>query len=702
MEHTNTPARSRPRSLPQSTLETGWLLLVILTPLTVNLWGVHPFELPKIVLLRTLVWLLAGLTLTQLILTRRSLWQALRANPLTLPLALLALTWTATTISAVDPRLSLWGSSERGFGLLTWLTLMLLAWLSAEWGRSVSRVRTLLAAASAATLPLLTIALMQAAGWQPLAFESDVRSAVFATLGRANFVGAYLAMLLPISLALAVLSRDRRTRWAWIGLLALQGLVVGLTLTRAAWLASAVALAIFGVGWWGRRLPHSVRWLLWSGVALLALSGPLLVWLSAGDGGSSAARIAIWQGAATLIADRPLLGYGSDAFGLAFAQVYPPELVYAQGRDFFVDRAHNWLLDSAVAAGLPGLLALLLLLVTAFWRIVQGWQRALSPVRRALLLAISAALVANLSNNLVSFDVAATAMLFWLLLGLGVGLSRTDKPAISAESDAPFLRHPFWKMAFFALLALGLTGVIWQANVRPLAADVVARQAYLQAERGHWQASLRSAERAVALWPHDPSHHQLMSEAAWQLAQSPSAETRSWLAQSLAAEAAARELRPLDPQRWLFAAHLRDSAERQFGVVDAISADDAYRRALTLAPTQATIYTAWGRSLLTRGDPEAAAKLLRQAVLLDASSGEAYLHLAAAERALGRPQTALADAQEAVRLLPDSPDALAMLAWCYHDLGRDRDARRAAEQALHLNPTHSPSLQRITSIDAAR
>jgi cytochrome c-type biogenesis protein CcmH/NrfG len=71
---------------------------------------------------------------------------------------------------------------------------------------------------------------------------------------------------------------------------------------------------------------------------------------------------------------------------------------------------------------------------------------------------------------------------------------------------------------------------------------------------------------------------------------------------------------------------------------------------------------------LENGDPARAAPLLRKAVLLDASNGEVYLSLSAAELALGRLEIALADYREAVRLLSESDQACAGLAQCYWQL----------------------------------
>lgn len=84
-------------------LDIGWYLLVLLTPLWMNLWGQRPFELSKVMLMRTLVWLLAGLVVADYFLRRRSLRQALRSNPLLLPVGLLATVLVVTTRSTFTP-----------------------------------------------------------------------------------------------------------------------------------------------------------------------------------------------------------------------------------------------------------------------------------------------------------------------------------------------------------------------------------------------------------------------------------------------------------------------------------------------------------------------------------------------------------------------------------------------------------------------
>lgn len=106
--------------------ETGWPLLAILALCIINLRGRQPFELPKVVLLRTLVWLPVGLPATRYFLTCRSARCDLQAIPLLGAVGTLALAIIVTTLTAVTWRSSLWGSYRRTQGAITLLTYLIL------------------------------------------------------------------------------------------------------------------------------------------------------------------------------------------------------------------------------------------------------------------------------------------------------------------------------------------------------------------------------------------------------------------------------------------------------------------------------------------------------------------------------------------------------------------------------------------------
>ncbi|HFQ95328.1 MAG TPA: hypothetical protein ENK30_02025 [Anaerolineae bacterium] len=631
-------------------------------------------------MLQSLVWLLAGGFVAKGMLTRRAVSWAWLARPVWQAVGLLALALGISTLHAANPGLSLWGSYHRGQGAVAWWTYLLLFTLAALRFRDLFRARRVIVALAAAVGPIILLSLAQAGGWQPWGLSTDARSPIFATLGRANFVGAYLAMLVPLTLYLLLTARGPLRRGAWAAMLGGELLALGLTQARGAWLAAGVGLIVFALLRLDARLGRWMRRLAWGVVALLFASGPLAVlWLGPRTTGSIATRSIIWRDTLALIARRPLTGYGPDSLGLVFPQAASPDLVYVLGRTFFVDRAHNTLLDWLVMAGLPGLLAWGFLVVVALGVIVQALRGPLSREKRVALIGIFAALVGNLARTLVSFDVTVTAMAFWLLLGMGVALA---SPSESAQT--PAAERPGWRRwLLVGVLAAGIGLVIWQVNARQLMADIAARTAQLRARSGDGEGAVIAAQRAATQWPAEPRHLLLLSRMHWSEAASQPETASISLVRAEAALQAAQRLRPGDATIWLQTARFYATVtggERQ--------RDEAYRRAVALAPARASIYRDWGRAYLLDGDAAAAAALLRKAVQLDASDAEAFLSLGEAELALGRAEVAAADFREALRLTPDSSPAYSGLAASLWQLGRQEDATRALQQALQFDPNN--------------
>lgn len=626
-------------------LEIGWLLVAVLTPLWINLWGSQPFDPAKINLLRWLVWLMGAVWIgVQPRLTkvhRHTVSGAEETIPRTLLLPLMALGGTAvlTTVTATNPALALWGSYPRAYGLLTLLSYLLLALVVADCLRTMVQAKLLLGTMAATTLPIIFLGVLQWSGHDPLQLITDARSPVYATLGRSNFVGAYLALLLPLTVALALGATRRHVR-VGLALLALgQLLLIGLTLARAAWLGAGAGLLLLLVGCGWPRLSHSGRkWtaglvgLLFAGGALLAARAVLLA-----DAGSIAARRTIWQATMTLIGERPLLGVGLDNLSVNFMRVYPPELVYYQGRQVIVDRAHNWLLDTAVTMGTLGLFVTLWLWVTFFgwgWRAAQHAQAAGKRQRSLLLLGSLAALAGNLAGNLFSFDTASTAAGSWLLFAVVISLGRGT---ISGRQHMPGSR---WRVGVVgAAIAVALM-VGWWANGRFLLADAAQQRSIRVAQQGNLEQALSAALRAVTCWPQEPVYWQQLAQVYG---------TQGNLALASDAWQQALALRPRDPALWgakgAFYAHAVQRGDR-----DAFfAARAAYDRAIALAPNIARFHTAQGQLYLLIEEWETAVDHLERAVALDATDSVAWRLLANAYHAQGKSSQALAAQQEARR-----------------------------------------------------
>jgi O-antigen ligase/Tfp pilus assembly protein PilF len=665
-------------------LEAGWLAAAVLVPLVINLWARQPFEPFKVFVLRMVVWTMMGLWLAEGLLTGRPAWRDLEDNPLLWPaLAVLTVLVLATAL-AVDQGLSLWGSYERGQGLLTQASCVLLFLLVAARLRTPDQVRRLGCAMVATTTLLVGLGLAQALGWDPLGMTTDARSPIYATLGRSNFLGAYLGTLLPLTLAL-VLTTDRRgVRLATIGLALAQGMIVALTLSRGACLTAAVTLAVFSALWVWSRLPNRARFALVVG-GFLTMAGVIggSLWLGRAAG-STAARMIIWRATLDLIARRPWLGYGPDSLGLVFPSVYPPQLVYYQGRGVGVDRAHNFLLDWTVTTGVLGLLAMLALVIGC---VIIGWrayQRTTDRERRIWLIACLSAMSGSFAGKLVSFDVTATATITTLLMAMTVALARVGRRASQSRSTQKTKALLRWAAA--GLMLVGVGAAVIQLNGQPLAADVSAKMSDDYAAAGDWTEATAAAQRATGIWPVEPAFHVSVSWAYLKKAQLDLGNALLWLEKAEAELLIARDLRPADFRIWAALGELYGWWGNRTDPSKLSQAQEVYRKATHLAPNQATLYTAWGMMELEGERFLQAAINFQRAVDLDATDGYALCRLGDARLALGQVEQALTAYTRAVKWVPDLSDAYLGLARCYWQQGKREDAEFALEQVLRFDP----------------
>ncbi|MBI4317962.1 MAG: O-antigen ligase family protein [Chloroflexi bacterium] len=635
--------------------EGSWLVVAVAVPLLVNPLGVQVFDLPKLALLRTIVVALAVLLL----------WERFSSSGFVLGhrvrigwsdprvwAAILGVVYSAASLVSLDIGLSLWGSYSRQEGLYTLLAYLLLFVILATDCRRQAQVERLILAISLGSIPIIVYGLLQVAGIDLIHWQTLDKSRAIATVGRSNFLGSYLVMSVPIAVAALASCRGR---WLRVALaLGLAGSLCLLVLTdaRSAWTGiSVTAMAMLAMelrrrGRYGRILPYIVL----GCVALVVFIAAYLVTLQvvgrfdAGGAfglssltGSPAARLTIWQASLQLIAERPLLGFGPGSFSLAFHHVFPPQLVFYQGRALVTDRAHDVLLQQALDAGLLGLVAYAALMVTLVAKLVRGMRRRQGH-GRVVGLAILAVVGGHLVDLLFSFDVATTAAIFWVVAGAGVGLSREATYASLCPDTVPMPlgnKRVRWRITALALSILALAVAV-ATNLAPLIADTYAGLGFRPGSP--WADRVARAELAVGFWPIEPAYRAELGLLFLERARdTPTPERALELTEQHLATAVA--MRPLDPSAWALLADAR--AYRAFRLNDGRAfeaAVAAYERAIELAPTTATLHAAYGALELMGGRIERAEASLERAVALDTTDARAWRYLAEAYSALGRPR----------------------------------------------------------------
>ena len=628
-------------------LEALWLTAAVAVPLAFNPWGRNAFELPKVLLLRALMLLMIPAALAQALTIGRQTFRR-PAAALLWPALAFGLALALATAFSVNPRASLWGSYERQQGLLTLGAYLALFLLTAACLHTRAQAERLWIALAWGSAPVVVYGLLQALGLDPLDWRTDAASPVLSTIGRANFAGSYLALVIPLTAGRLLLARRR---WPTGLLLTSQLICLALTQARGAWIGLGVGMLILALVWAiagrNRRLAAVALIVAMLAVGLVALlnvpNGPLAVLarfpgldrlaaLSRTDEGSAAARLTIWRATLPLVAARPVLGYGPETMRVVLARVFPPQLVYYQGRHVTVDRAHNLWLDLWMSAGLAGVIAFVALLA-GFGRLAwRGLQGASDPWDKARWAALTGAVASHLADLQFSFDLTASATVFWLAMALAATFPLTMFSASEKERSE---QERFEWLTYVppALVTIALIGIVC---LRPALADYAfwkSLNVRLPQER------LAEAERAVNLWPLEPEYRLGLAGAYVQNGNWATAETRL---------AAADQLSPNDPQVW----EARGNLNAYWGDVEPrryIQAEAAYRRALELAPNTATYHTALGLVLARQGRLEDGLAELERAVALDATDGIAYRHLADLYQALGRESAAAWAREEAKR-----------------------------------------------------
>lgn len=204
-------------------------------------------------------------------------------------------------------------------------------------------------------------------------FASPPEGRAWGTLRQRNQFATLLGLALVALLWLYGIQSARRARWGLVAAAVVLIAAAAASLSRTGLLQFLLVMAIAGFAAWrerhGRVIPASFRLppplVLLAGIPLYFAFDALLPYLAAGGDGQVAtaalrsrlqptvvatdSRVVLWQNVLTLIAQRPLTGWGWGELSFAhFATLYT-------GPRFpvILDNAHNLPLHLAVELGIP-------------------------------------------------------------------------------------------------------------------------------------------------------------------------------------------------------------------------------------------------------------------------------------------------------------------------------------------------------------
>lgn len=257
--------------------------------------------------------------------------------------------------------------------------------------------------------------------WVDTEMFEDISSRVFGTFDNPNVFGEYLVMLLPLALALFLISKGKKRIFPAVTVLVMGASLI-FTYSRGAWLAALFSIALFLVFY--HRFFFKLGMVGLAAIPVLPAVLPHTIvnrFLSIGNMAdtSTSYRFSIWQGALNMIGDfwKTGSGIGSESFLL----LYP---AYALAGAQYALHSHNLYFQMLIELGIVGVLCFVLVLVFAYKNVFSCVKKGRNAFERTVALGLGTGILAMLVQALTdnvwyNFRIF---FLFWILIAFTVAL----------------------------------------------------------------------------------------------------------------------------------------------------------------------------------------------------------------------------------------------------------------------------------------
>ena len=373
-------------------------------------------------------------------------------------------------------------------------------------------------------IPVL-LGLLQASGLDPTSWQVTVNEnfhgRICSTLGNPNFLGAWLAGVLPFVAAGAVAARGT-SRTVHSALLAAGLIVLLLSGSRGGLLGGigAAAVLLLALRKAGRLPGLPIRKAALAFLAVAVLGAVVLVtappkvrdrllFADSGEAGATGAgivarnesvrfRVLTWRQSARAARETPVLGAGAGRFQVVYPRWRLPEIIRMFGQhSYMTDHPENIWLETLVEAGIIGL-GLLLWLFAAAARALNARLAATSSRERLQAAGCAGSLAGLVVSNSFGVDIhyGATAALAAVVLGAALSVPPTPPglPDPAGRPEPAISRRP----SFFGVAAAAALSLAW---ARLYTSDALLARGLALSRPGTWDAAVSFYARSRVLNP---------------------------------------------------------------------------------------------------------------------------------------------------------------------------------------------------------
>lgn len=660
---------AKPKSKLSLGLENNFLLhiieagifIILFLPIFVNRNFLFPFIFPKTIAFRLIIEIILALYLVLIIVDAR--WRPRWSVSLGLLTTFIGI-MVVSSLGGVDWHRSFWSSIERGEGILTWLHL--LAFFIILNGIYKTKKDW---------LKLFKIVII--AGWiQSIyvfgqAFEwsfalKTYGARIGGSIGNASFLASYLIFIIFIAAYLYSQSSSLKARLAYFAIILIDIFLVWRTETRGAILALILGfllILIFNIVLSRKKLLKAAAVII-----LLVLIGTIaLVYINKDDPFVQAQptlnrlanisltditaqnRFIVWGTGWQAFLERPLLGWGWENFNAAFNQNFNPAIARDVGSQPWYDRAHNVIVEVAVATGILGLLAYLAIFA---WSIKLLWQKIKTSnqfFNSSLILIVL--LIVYLFQNIFVFDTLNSYLLFFLILAfIQFETSAKARGLEPSEISAAKLKTLKTKASLLTLAFLiAFAPLVYFFNLRPTLANYYTIAAVSKNSTSP-ESMLEAFQKSFSYSP--PNERELrfilVQHTRDQInARGINSETIPLTEFAISEMKKSIQASPQYIQDYLILVELyvaaRDLNPDYLNQAEALALE-----ALAKAPKRYQVYTSLGRLYMAPGKYEQGIEYFKQATTLNDKFAEAHWNLAMAYILSRQPDNAQAALDQAL------------------------------------------------------
>jgi len=470
-------------------IEFTFYAIFFLVPIVIHGQTFELFEFNKMWLTFGFALLIAFLWIAKILATSKVTFQR---TILDIPIALFLISQIISTIFSIDPHTSFWGYYSRfNGGLLSILCYIFLYYayathlsVSDKNGEKKYSVRLIVVTLLSGTIVALW-GFPSHFGYDPTclyfrgtldvscwteSFQPTIR--IFSTLGQPNWLAAYLAVLLPILLALPfsffakITTKKVNVQYVLLGVFVLTAILlyIDILFTRsqsgfiATWIGLGVFGALTGFTVWRQKdaLAHTKKSVFVKFFGALAISVLLFTFIigtpikalqlfsleslqkstakpsiqidseksnseapaSTGELGgtdSGKIRLIVWRGALDVFKSYPLFGSGVETFAFAYYKVKPIEHNLTSEWDFLYNKAHNEYLNYLATTGIVGLGTYVLFIGWFLYKSIKKVLQNDIPQHTFLITGLIGGFTSILISNFFGFSVVIVNLFLFII-----------------------------------------------------------------------------------------------------------------------------------------------------------------------------------------------------------------------------------------------------------------------------------------------